>query len=289
MTTTLLENIKTQLTPEMMQHISSSLGETLATTQKAVDGIMPTILAGVVDFSSSGGGATQLVDTLTKGDYGNVLNNLSGLLNGGNTAERMMSSGRNILGMLFPTKLPAVSEIITTYSGIKSTSASSLLSLAAPVVLGVIARTRAMQGLNAEGLAMLLLSQKEGILKLAPQGLTDVLGVNGETDLGAKVASLATAMTPNGKTLATWEDGNKDTGRPPWGWLLVGIVALSAVYWLWGRGTGVSPLSVSTPPQTAVLALEWLPTLPTDSPPNWVVLSPAKGRVPLPLTTSLRN
>ena len=241
MTTNLLESMKTQLTPEMMQQMSVLLDETPATTLKAVDGIMPTLLAGVMHFSSSGSGATQLADTLTKGDYGNVLNNLSGLLNAGNTAERMMSSGRNILGMLFPTKLPAVSEMITTYSGIKSTSASSLLSLAAPVVLGVIARTRAIQGLNAEGLAMLLLNQKEGVLRLAPQGLANVLGVNGKTDLGARGASLATAMAPNGKTRATWEEGNKNTGRPPWGWLLLGIAALSMVYWLWGRGTGVSP------------------------------------------------
>jgi OmpA-OmpF porin, OOP family len=289
MTTNLLENMKTQLTPEMVQQMSVLLDETPATTLKAVDGIMPTLLAGVMHFSSSGSGATQLVDTLAKGDYGNVLNNLSGLLNPGNTAERMMSSGRNILGMLFPTKLPAVSEMITTYSGIKSTSAASLLSLAAPVVLGVIARTRAVQGLNAEGLTMLLLSQKEGILKLAPQGLTHVLGLNGETDLGAKVASLATAMVSNGTPQARWEEGNKTTGRPPWGWLLVGIAALSVVYWLWGRGTGVSPLGVSTLPQTSALALELRPTLPLDSPSDWVVRSPTKSPFPFPLTTFREN
>jgi hypothetical protein len=274
MTTNLLESIAGQLTPKMIQRVSTLMGETPAHTQKAVDGVMPTVLAGVMHFSSSGGGAAQLVDVLTRGDYGNVLNNLTGLLDGGNTAERMMGSGRNILSMMFANKLPAVSELIMTYGGIKNTSALSLLSLAAPVVLGVIARTRAVQGLSAEGLTTLLLDQKKDILRLSPPGLTSILGLNSGTDLGAGFASTATGMAPNEKLWAAWEQRGKDSGRPPWGWLLIGIVALSAVvYWVWGRETGMTPLRASTPPQMSALALELLPTIPTVSLPDGTVLS----------------
>jgi hypothetical protein len=38
MTTNLLESITEQLTPQMIQHVSTSMGETSAHTQKAVDG-----------------------------------------------------------------------------------------------------------------------------------------------------------------------------------------------------------------------------------------------------------
>jgi hypothetical protein len=58
---------------------------------------------------------------------------------------------------------------------------------------------------------------------------------------------------PERKTLTAWEKRSKDSGRPPWGWLLLGIVALSLVYWLWGRETGETLLRVSTPPQMSVL------------------------------------
>jgi hypothetical protein len=194
-----------------------------------------------MNFSSSGSGATQLVDLITHGDYGNVLNNLSGLLNEGNTAERMMISGRNILSLVFAGKLPAVSELITSSSGIKNTSASSLLSLAAPVVLGVVARARAAQRLNAVGLTTLLLGQKEGIARLAPAGLASILGLTNGTKLGEARADMATGMVPTGGSQAPWEQRGKGSSRPPWWALLLGVVALSVVYWLWGQGTEVTP------------------------------------------------
>jgi len=100
---------------------------------------------------------------------------------------------------------------------------------------------------------------------------------------------LESMKTNHGTSQAIWEEGNKNIGRPPWGWLLLGIVALSMVYWLWGRGTGVLPLRASTPSQMSVLALEWRSTLPTDSPPDWVVLSPTKSSLSFPLTTFLGN
>ncbi len=283
MATSLLSDIKTQLTPDMVQHLSSLLGESPVNTQKAVDEVLPTLLAGVMNFSSSGSGATQLVDLITHGDYGNVLNNLSGLLNEGNTAERMMSSGRNILSLVFAGKLPAVSELITTSSGIKNTSASSLLSLAAPVVLGVVARARTAQGLNAVGLTTLLLGQKEGIAELAPAGLASVLGTN----LGAERPGTTTWMAPNEKTWATWEKRGERSAWPPWWALLLGVVALSVVYLLWGQGTEATLLRTSASPQIAKLALGSPTTRSTVTLPDGAVLSLRAGSFTSNLATFL--
>ena len=41
---------------------------------------------------------------------------------------------------------------------------------------------------------------------------------------------------------AAWEAKGRASSRPPWWLLLLGVVALSAVYWLWGRGIEVTPL-----------------------------------------------
>jgi hypothetical protein len=94
-----------------------------------------------------------------------------------------------------------------------------------------------------------------------------------ETDRGAELSRPAIGMAPNEKTRTTWEEGNKDSGRPPWGWLLVGIVALGVVYWLWGQGTGVTPLRASTPPQISAITLEVFPTISTVSLPDGIILS----------------
>jgi len=237
MTTALLDNIKAQFTPKMMQRISVLFDETPTSTQQAIDGVLPTLLAGVTHFSASGSGASQLVDMITHGDYSTVLNNISGLLDGGNTAERMMNSGRNILNMVFTDKLPAVSELISKSSGLKSASVASLLSLAAPVVMGVIARTRADQSLNAVGLSTLLQSQWQSIERLVPIGLGSILELHSREKVSTERANTTPASVTNDMSLMVSERQHVGDSRPPWGWLGVGIVALSVVYWLWGRGS----------------------------------------------------
>ena len=64
MATSLLNDIKTQLTPDMVQHLSSLLGESPANTQKAVDQVLPTLLASVMHLSCSEDGPTRLVNLI---------------------------------------------------------------------------------------------------------------------------------------------------------------------------------------------------------------------------------
>jgi OmpA-OmpF porin, OOP family len=273
MTTNLLESIAGQLTPNMIQHVSTVMGETAAHTQKAVDGAILTLLAGLLHLSSSGEGPARLVNLINHRNYGPLLNNMTGLLDDGNTAQTMIASGQDILSTLFTDKRSAVGALIADASGVTSASASSLLSLTAPVVVGVVARARTAEGLNADGLTTLLIARKDDISRLAPAGLAGVFGLSGIAELGASRADTATGNAPNEQLWAAWEQRGKDSGRPPWGWLLLGIAALSLVYWLWGRETEVTPRRVSTPPQMSTLALELLPPIPTVGLPDGTVLS----------------
>jgi hypothetical protein len=149
MATSLLNDIKTQLTPDMVQHLSSLLGESPANTQNAVDQVLPTLLASVMHLSSSEDGPTRLVNLINHRNYERLLNNLSGLFDTGKTAKILIASGRDILSTLFAGKLSAVSTLIANDNGVTNASASSLLSLTAPLVVGTLGRARAAQGLNA--------------------------------------------------------------------------------------------------------------------------------------------
>ncbi|MGE0826581.1 MAG: DUF937 domain-containing protein [Candidatus Binatia bacterium] len=251
MTTNLLDDMKIQLPPDRVQRIGTLLNETPDATQNAIDGVLPTLLAGVLRFSATGSGATQLVEVLTNGDYGNVLNNLSGLSDPGNTAEKMMRSGRNILNMVFADKLPAVGALIAKSSGMKNTATSSLLSLAAPVVLGVIARARAAQRLDAVGLSSLLMAQRQSVSRLAPAGLETILDLHSVTMREAEHVDPPAATATNDKALLT-KDRRMTRGiRRPWGWLSIGLIALGVFYWQWGGGTAVNLALPVVPAPTA--------------------------------------
>src|SRR5689334_12128120 len=152
MATTLLGDIKTQVTPDMVQHLSSLLGESPANTQKAVDEVLPTLLASVMHLSSSEDGPTRLVNLINHRNYERLLNNFSGLFDQGNTVKILIASGRDILSTLFAGRLSAVSALLANANGVTNDSASNLLSLTAPLVVGTLGRVRAAQGLNAVGL-----------------------------------------------------------------------------------------------------------------------------------------
>jgi OOP family OmpA-OmpF porin len=232
MATNLLESTTKQLTPEMIQHVGALIGETPVHTQKAVDGAIPTLFAGLIYLSSSEKGPTQLLDLLNHDNYGRLLNNLSGLLERGNTAQILMTAGRDILDTLFAGKLGAVSEIIATTSGVTSASASSLLSLTAPVVVGIVGKARAMQGLNAAGLTKVLMGQKDDISRLAPAELAGVFGLSSITDLGSGLAGTETGATSDTVRRAASAPVREVGLLKKWSWPVLAVVVLGLLYFL---------------------------------------------------------
>src|SRR5215510_1353001 len=118
MATNLVELIKNQFPPDVVQQLGAVIGENPARTQEAVAGAIPTLLAGLTNFASSGTGATALENLLNQGDYGNLLNNLPSLLRGGNATQTLQSSGRDILSTLFGGRLSAVIDWLAKACGI---------------------------------------------------------------------------------------------------------------------------------------------------------------------------
>src|SRR5262249_34538364 len=76
---------------------------------------------------------------------------------------------------------------------------TSLLSLTAPLVMGVLGKRASAQGLDASGLANSLLSEKAEIAAAAPSGLSQLLGTDGPSVVSrvkepvAQATSYATA------------------------------------------------------------------------------------------------
>ena len=86
----LLDLAKGVLTPDAMQKVSTLIGESPTNTQKAVDGAIPSVLAGLLKLASSNAdGPGRLISLLTQGNYASLLGNLSGLLSGGSCRRRI--------------------------------------------------------------------------------------------------------------------------------------------------------------------------------------------------------
>jgi OOP family OmpA-OmpF porin len=194
MATSLLDTLGSYVTPDIISKASSFLGESPGGTQKAMSGVLPMLLGGAASMASTSSGAEQLMNTLRSGGFdGSILNNLGALLSDGTQTQNLMSTGKGLLSSLLGDKAPAVTSAVSNYAGINSSSASSLLALATPIVMSLLGKTQATQGLDAGGLASLLTSQKSAFLSAIPAGLASLPGISGLLGgAGTAVRSAAT-------------------------------------------------------------------------------------------------
>jgi outer membrane protein OmpA-like peptidoglycan-associated protein len=164
------------LTPDVIKSASSLVGESESGTRTALNSSVPSVLSGLLNLVSSRDGANSLAGLIRDGGYGAAVDNARSLFSGGSATTNMLSAGPQLLGTIFGGRGAGVADLLGRSAGIGSSSATKLLSLAAPLVLGVLGKRATAQGLNASGLANALLSEKSEIAAAAPAGLSQLLG-----------------------------------------------------------------------------------------------------------------
>ena len=201
MATNLIDLAKNILGSEVMHRISSELGENPDHVEKAIGAGIPSILAGLLKMLSSSG-ANRLSEILKHqpselshmGGLDGVLGNLGSLFGGG-SLDGLMKYGQTLLNSLFGGNLSSIMDVITKSSGIKASSAGSLLSMLAPLLMGLLRKETAARGSSLASLTDLLMGQKDAIAKAAPAGLASALGLKSLDDLGSAVDSIKLAGT----------------------------------------------------------------------------------------------
>ena len=218
MGTNLLDGVKEQLTDALMAKAASFLGEDNSLTSKAMGLILPSILGGMANKAANADGATQLFDILKGDDHrSDIFGSLGMLLGGGSATQGLLESGGSTINALFGNKTSNIASVIASAVGMKSGSASSLMSIAAPILMNVMARKLG-GGATASGLVSLLGSQLP-FLKSAglPSALTSALGLSNLNLTPPSVSAPKIAV----------EEGGLGKFLP---WLLLAAAGLAGVY-----------------------------------------------------------
>jgi OmpA-OmpF porin, OOP family len=219
MSANLLDSLKGYLTPELITQASGMLGESENGITKAVSAAIPSLLNGLLNKSNDSGVMGSVMDLVSKQSAGSegVLTNLSGLLSGDSASSSLSTS---LLGSLFGNKVSGITDLIAGVSGVKSSSVTSLLGMAAPMLLSHLGKL----GLSVSGLTSLLSSEKESILSAAPAGL-------------ASAAGFTNNFSSHVKTSTNTIDHNEPGGGfPKWLFpvLLIGIALIGLYYFTKG-------------------------------------------------------
>ncbi len=178
MSTNILELLKNEFSDEIVGQLGKFVGEDAAKTKSALGSIFPAVLGALINKGSTAQGASDILSMITKSGLGeNTLKGLSSAFAGGYATTNLLNIGTNLLSGIFGDRVAKVIDWICGSSGIGKTSASSLLGLAVPAVLGHLGKVVTGANLNATGLMSLLAGQSGFLKEAAPAGLADSLGL----------------------------------------------------------------------------------------------------------------
>lgn len=250
----LVDSVKSMFTNDVTTKLASSFGESEGGIQKAIGGSIPAVLAGLLNKAGTSEGASSILNLSKEAAGSGLLSNLAGFAGGGSS---FIGKGLDWLRRLFGDKVDHLTSLIAGFAGIRESSASSVLSVAAPAALGTLGNQVTQQNLGVSGLTSLLASQKDSILSALPSGLNlaGALGLGSLSDLGSRLTGTYSnaATTARATAAQTTRRGNR--------WvmpLILALIAIGALYYLikgcnnQAEDVGVIPAADTLPTNTAV-------------------------------------
>lgn len=168
--------IKDKLTDSVIEKVSNFLGEHPENISLALDKAVPTVLGGIIQHTTTEDSAGKVMDVLKDGGHtGEILDDLPNLLGNFDKTQLLITIGTNIFNHFLGNKSNGIVETISSLSNIRKTSASSLVGLATPLVLGALGKVIAREGMGVSGLIKLLNEQRDAVLAALPPVLINKL------------------------------------------------------------------------------------------------------------------
>lgn len=158
--TNLLELLKGQMDDQVIDTLSSQIGGAdRQQTAAAAQGIMATLIGGLAKNASTPEGATSLASALDRDHDGSVLNNLMGMLSGQLQPQQEQPrafNGAGIVSHILGNQQSGAIDMISKMSGLDSSKTSNLMTMLAPMVMGMLGKQKQQGGLDIGGLMNLL-------------------------------------------------------------------------------------------------------------------------------------
>lgn len=233
----LLDMLKDQIGDAVISQAGKFLGAENSGVKSAMGAALPSILGSLITSGSTSQGSKGLIDMITKGGHdGSVFDNLGSVLGGGDATSGFLNSGSGILKSLMGNKLGSVVDIISSVSGLNKGSSSSIMSMAAPLVMGMVGKYLKSKALDSMGLSKFLGSQSQHVANALPAGMGNLLGFSmpNTSGMGDKVAAAAETARETVEE-ATSESSGLLTRVLP----LILLLGLAYFGWSYFSGTSV--------------------------------------------------
>ena len=175
---TIIDGLRDMVSPAILSALSRQTGESESVVSRGLSAAIPAIASTVADRADDRGFVRDLLDLATTTAAGphplEAISALTSSPTGIDTANPIgidnTNPYRGWLADLYGHNISGVTDSIARYAGISAASATSLLSIAAPLVLAYIGRLVRRDNLSVAGLADLLRGQRARLASSLPTG-----------------------------------------------------------------------------------------------------------------------
>jgi outer membrane protein OmpA-like peptidoglycan-associated protein len=219
----LIETLKDQMSSGVVSSLSQKAGLTEEQVKTGISAGIPAVLAGILKNGASG-------DTGFPGKILGPGNNPDDLLNGDH--ESLLDKGKSMLSGLFGGNSDAVTNAVSSSSGISGAKATGLLAMIVPLIAGGISKLMASKGWSISDLTTKLFESKADIAAALPQGLGSSLGLANLSIPHLNVSKADLPRTANAHYGAT---STPKSGGGFLKWLIPLLIVVAAIWWF-GKG-----------------------------------------------------
>lgn len=172
----IIDSLLRLLTPELLTGAGTTLGESESAISKGLAAAFPALLAPLADRGGDTNAMQRLLSLANDPALAsNVLTNPARALDaiaGGGSRTGLAALAAAFLPLALGDRAGSVGSALARYAGLSSQSnGTSLLALAAPLLLGVLRERVEREGLGAAGLGRWLGTQREALRGAIPPGL----------------------------------------------------------------------------------------------------------------------
>jgi hypothetical protein len=174
----ILEATEVFFSVEDVERLSSQIRESQRSTRRGLENAIPVSIVGLAVHVAEPRNAERLLSTLSEQPATSTAADARAAVHDPSTAERHARSGAGLLERVFGARLDDVVDEVAGQSGVSRASASTLLGIAAPLVLGAVGREANARQLDAVGLSRFLEAEGRKATEALPPSLGSL--VHGE-------------------------------------------------------------------------------------------------------------
>lgn len=165
----LIESLIGMLSEDNLSRVSKQVGLTEDKAKQALPDVLATITGALAGNTSNKKEAQLLDNALSKDHDGSILDNITDYISNYQSGE-----GNGILRHVLGNNRTLVESAISKKTGLDINSIANLLTMAAPLVMGIIGKAKKQQNLNKDSLTDLLKNEKVLTKNISPVAIDEL-------------------------------------------------------------------------------------------------------------------